>query len=43
MSFDHLIIRDVEGERRLDAESLPLRIGTGSDSGLRLPGPGVGL
>ena len=42
MSFDHLIIRDVEGERRLEADALPLRIGTGSDSGLRLPGPGGG-
>ncbi len=42
MSFDHLIIRDVEGRRRLDADALPLRIGTGSDCGLRLPGPGGG-
>ena len=40
MSFDHLIIRDVDGERRVDGESLPLRIGTGNDCGLRLPGPG---
>ena len=40
MSFDHLIIKDVEGERRIDASSLPLRVGTGSDCGLRLPGPG---
>ncbi len=42
MSFDHLIIKDVEGERRIDADSLPLRVGTGSDSDLRLPGPGGG-
>ncbi len=42
MSFDHLIITDVEGQRRLEADSLPLSIGTGSDSGLRLPGPGGG-
>lgn len=42
MSFDHLILRDVEGQRRLDADALPLRIGTGPDSGLRLPGPGGG-
>ena len=42
MSFDHLIIRDVEGQRRLDTDSLPLRIGTGSDCELRLPGPGGG-
>ena len=42
MSFDHLIIKDIEGERRIDAGSLPLRVGTGSDCGLRLPGPGGG-
>lgn len=40
MSFDHLIIKDVEGERRIDAGDLPLRVGTGSECGLRLPGPG---
>lgn len=40
MSFDHLFIRDVEGERRVDASGLPLRVGTGSDCELRLPGPG---
>ena len=42
MSFDHLIIKDVEGERRIDTGSLPLRVGTGSNCGLRLPGPGGG-
>lgn len=42
MSFDHLTIRDVEGERRIDADKLPLRVGTGSDCELRLPGPGGG-
>ncbi|MBT8103680.1 MAG: SUMF1/EgtB/PvdO family nonheme iron enzyme [Gammaproteobacteria bacterium] len=40
MSFDHLFIRDVEGERRVAADELPLRVGTGTDSTLRLPGPG---
>ena len=40
MTFDHLFIRDVEGERRISATQLPLRLGTGSDSTLRLPGPG---
>jgi formylglycine-generating enzyme required for sulfatase activity len=40
LSIDHLFIRDVEGERRLDAASLPLRVGTSSDCDLRLPGPG---
>ena len=42
MSFDHLFIRDVEGERRIEAADLPLRIGTGNDCNLRLPGPGGG-
>jgi len=40
LSLDHLFIRDVEGERRIAAEQLPLRVGTASDCGLRLPGPG---
>ena len=40
MSFDHLLIRDVEGERRITASQLPLRVGTGSECTLRLPGPG---
>jgi formylglycine-generating enzyme required for sulfatase activity len=40
LSFDHLFIRDVEGERRVAAGQLPLRVGTGSDCSLRLPGPG---
>ena len=38
----NLFIRDVEGERRVDRDRLPLRVGTGSDCGLRLPGPGGG-
>ncbi len=42
MNFDHLFIRDVEGERRVDATGLPLRVGTGSECELRLPGPGGG-
>jgi formylglycine-generating enzyme required for sulfatase activity len=42
LSFDHLIIRDVSGERRVAAGSLPLRAGTGSNCELRLPGPGGG-
>jgi len=42
LSFDHFIVRDVEGERRIDASDLPLRVGTGSDCTLRLPGPGGG-
>ena len=42
MSFDHLVIKDVEGERRIDADRLPLKVGTGSDCEIRLPGPGGG-
>ncbi|MDH3806005.1 MAG: hypothetical protein OEU90_11120, partial [Gammaproteobacteria bacterium] len=42
MSFDHLYIRDAEGERRIGANALPLRVGTGNDCQLRLPGPGGG-
>jgi len=40
LSFDHLIIRSVEGERRVEARDLPLRVGTSSECELRLPGPG---
>lgn len=40
MSLDHLFVRDVEGERRLGKSDLPLRVGTGSECQLRLPGPG---
>jgi formylglycine-generating enzyme required for sulfatase activity len=35
-----VIIRDGEGERRLKIEQLPLRLGTGTDCEIRLPGPG---
>lgn len=40
MNFEHLFIRDLEGERQVTAGELPLRVGTGSDCSLRLPGPG---
>ena len=40
LSFDSLVIRDIEGERSFGTESLPLRVGTGSNCQLRLPGPG---
>lgn len=46
LKFDAVIVRDSEGERRLEMSALPLRLGTGSDCELRLPGPGssaVGL
>ncbi len=40
LSFDKLIIRNVDGERSFGSSELPLRMGTGSDCQLRLPGPG---
>ncbi len=40
MSFEDLVIRSVEGERRFRRDELPLRVGTGGDCQLRLPGPG---
>lgn len=42
MSFKVVVILDAEGERRIDIERLPLRVGTGSECELRLPGPGGG-
>ncbi|MDJ0757944.1 MAG: PEGA domain-containing protein [Woeseiaceae bacterium] len=40
MSFLELIIRDIDGERRFDSGRLPVRVGTGADCDVRLPGPG---
>jgi len=40
LSFDHVVVKSVEGERRIDAADLPIRIGTAADSDIRLPGPG---
>ncbi len=40
MNITSVIIRDSEGERRLNIEQLPLRLGTGTDCDIRLPGPG---
>ena len=40
MSFEGLIVRDVSGEQRFGREDLPLRLGTGGDCQVRLPGPG---
>ncbi len=40
MSFERLVIRSVEGERSFGRHELPLRVGTGGDCQLRLPGPG---
>jgi formylglycine-generating enzyme required for sulfatase activity len=35
-----VVVRDAEGERRFTLDRLPLRLGTGSDCEIRLPGPG---
>ena len=40
MKFDTVIVRDSEGDRSLPLQDLPLRIGTGIDCQVRLPGPG---
>lgn len=40
MKFDAVIVRDSEGDRRLQMQDLPLRLGTGADCQIRLPGPG---
>ncbi len=40
MRVTSIVIRDAEGERRFALDRLPLKIGTGSDCEIRLPGPG---
>ena len=40
LKFSAVILRDSVGERRLDAGKLPLRLGTGTNCEIRLPGPG---
>lgn len=40
MKFNAVILIDSEGERRLGVQQLPLRIGTGTDCEIHLPGPG---
>jgi hypothetical protein len=40
LKFTSVIITDSQGERRLNIEDLPLRLGTGTDCEIRLPGPG---
>lgn len=40
MKFEAVIVRDAEGERRFTPEKLPLRLGTGVNCEIRLPGPG---
>jgi formylglycine-generating enzyme required for sulfatase activity len=40
LKFEQLIVRDVEGEQQFGGSILPLKVGTGSDCQIRLPGPG---
>ena len=40
MKFDAVIIRDSEGERSIELSRLPLKVGTGIDCDIQLPGPG---
>lgn len=40
MNFDHVKLRDVEGEHPIGNDELPLKIGTSIDCRIRLPGPG---
>ncbi|MEQ8205450.1 MAG: hypothetical protein RIA65_04680, partial [Woeseia sp.] len=40
MTLETVIIDTAAGVQKLGTESLPIRIGTGTDCELRLPGPG---
>jgi len=40
LNLEKIVIVDSEGRRALDAERMPLRIGTAADCELKLPGPG---
>jgi len=40
LKFDSVLVRDSEGDRRFGIAKLPLKLGTGSDCQIRLPGPG---
>ena len=40
MKFTTVILKDSDGERSLDSSRMPIRIGTGTDCEIRLPGPG---
>ena len=40
MKFDSVIVRDAEGERRLTPDQLPIKLGTGVNCEILLPGPG---
>ena len=40
MSFGSLIVKNIEGDFSFSKEELPLRVGTGNECQIRLPGPG---
>jgi formylglycine-generating enzyme required for sulfatase activity len=40
LKFTTVILKDSDGERSLDGSRMPIRIGTGTDCEIRLPGPG---
>ena len=40
MKFDAVTIIDAEGERNVELSRLPIRLGTGNDCEIRVPGPG---
>jgi formylglycine-generating enzyme required for sulfatase activity len=40
LKITSIVVRDTEGERRFTLDRLPLRLGTGSNCEIRLPGPG---
>ncbi|MDH3439856.1 MAG: PEGA domain-containing protein, partial [Gammaproteobacteria bacterium] len=40
MKFDGVTIIDAEGVRTVDVSQLPIRLGTGNDCEMRVPGPG---
>jgi formylglycine-generating enzyme required for sulfatase activity len=40
LKFDSVLVRDSEGDRRYGIDKLPLKLGTGGDCAIRLPGPG---
>jgi formylglycine-generating enzyme required for sulfatase activity len=40
LKFESVLVRDSEGDRRYGVRKLPLKLGTGGDCEVRLPGPG---
>jgi formylglycine-generating enzyme required for sulfatase activity len=40
LKFDHVTIVDAEGERDVELSRLPIRLGTGNNCEVRVPGPG---